>query len=94
MAWVIERTNTPDTLLGILCHWKDCKWAVHQVSNAGFEKSKNLSKAHETYLALLEDFRPKYKKAVTSNTAITAAKKCKRVASPRGTTYNSGTRPT
>eukprot|EP00957_Ditylum_brightwellii_P013923 1050730-Ditylum_brightwellii.AAC.1 len=40
VTYVTEHTNTPDTLLGIFCHWKDCKWAVHQVSNAGFEKAR------------------------------------------------------
>jgi hypothetical protein len=86
VAWVTERSDRPDTLLGIFRHWKDCKRAVHQVSNAGYEKSKNLSKAHETYPALMEDFMRDYKQAIDSNSASTAAKKRKRVTSPRGTT--------
>eukprot|EP00957_Ditylum_brightwellii_P061292 4652125-Ditylum_brightwellii.AAC.1 len=50
-------------------------------------KSKNFSKAHESYPALLEEFMKDYKKAVTFNTDITTAKKHNHVASPWGTTH-------
>jgi hypothetical protein len=53
------------------------------MSNAGYQKTKNISKAYEMYPALLQDFMLDLKMAVNPKTDATIAKTWKRLSSPR-----------
>eukprot|EP00957_Ditylum_brightwellii_P118368 9027490-Ditylum_brightwellii.AAC.1 len=71
IVWVTERHDTADTFLGIFCLWKDCKQVAHSVSNAGYNKEKNLSRAFEKYPRLLKYFMADYHTALKAPTLET-----------------------
>eukprot|EP00957_Ditylum_brightwellii_P201007 15322528-Ditylum_brightwellii.AAC.1 len=60
MAWVMGQNREADTFLGLFRKWKQCKRAVHCVSNAGFKKVRNLSRAFKEYPDLLQPFITEY----------------------------------
>eukprot|EP00957_Ditylum_brightwellii_P206650 15349386-Ditylum_brightwellii.AAC.1 len=74
ISWVTECNQDDDNFLGVFRHWKDCKRAVHAVSNVGYQKVKNLAQAFEMYPTMLKKFMTQYQEELNKKTAPTSEK--------------------